>query len=93
VRTPSSTHPAESSGGHVDAETCPEFHILDEYSKRIWLSHARSVLPLVVRLFAPRFVVLGFGDAFRATLITVDDHKITMDHGKVNIVGEATEKQ
>ncbi len=74
-------------------ESSPEWYGLDERAQRIWITHARRALRLLVRFFKPRRVTLYFESAYQARLGISDESGVgDLDCGAIQIVSEANEK-
>jgi hypothetical protein len=76
-------------GGDIATDCAPEWHRLDDISKKVWLSHAREKLRVLIEFFRPRIVILSYSDQYRAHLSTFDKDDNGHEHGLVFIFKEA----
>lgn len=75
-------------GRDICTDSIPDWHRLDDLSQKIWLSHAREKLRVLIGMFRPRIVILSYDDPFHA-LLTTYQNECSLEHGKILVVHEA----
>lgn len=82
------TSPDLSLYGEVQPESALEWAPLPAEHRRVWMECASALLPRLIHLFQPRYVILRYHSLYEARLLLGVVKERAICHGPISIIPE-----